>query len=181
MECKPFWMLASAEIAHASGCVATEATIAELERCSAEGIAAVEAIVGCNRTGLDRPTATSRELIKRGVMWADHVLEAPRSWLLGALYVLLTVSFGVAPVSSLLGKLYYKQVSLRYAGLDARGARALAEALRVNECIEALDLSGNAIAAGSLGNEGSAAHAAKPQGTIRTNIVGEALLAANIW
>jgi hypothetical protein len=91
----------NAELRHASGCVINETTVRELERCSSEGIGCVEAIVGVDRDGRDAPTATSRELEARGRVWADHVLEAPRAWALAAVYVLVTVSLGVLPVTHL--------------------------------------------------------------------------------
>lgn len=92
-------IVASPELRHVSGCIATEATISELERCSVEGITCIEGIVGVDREGNDKPTDTSRELEQRGKVWADHVLESPRSWALCALYVLVTVTLGVAPVT----------------------------------------------------------------------------------
>ena len=80
-----------------------KATLEELERCNRDAIGALELVVGVDREGIplakgaDR--ATHDALVARGVAWAQHVLEGPRVWALGALYVVLTVTLGAPLVT----------------------------------------------------------------------------------
>jgi len=56
----------------------------------------LELIVGVERDSVTRNgSATSKELKARGHHWAQHVLEAPRSWILCAVYILVTVNLGL--------------------------------------------------------------------------------------
>ena len=66
--------------------------IATLERCNRDNVQTLELIVGVERDSVTRNgSATSKELKARGHHWAQHVLEAPRSWILCAVCVLVTV------------------------------------------------------------------------------------------
>jgi hypothetical protein len=87
---------------NAFGCKLMSQDLQELERLNQDNIAALEDIVGINvdgdRVGND---STSHELRKAGAVWAQHVLEAPRSWIMIAVYVLVTVTLGYTPVTGL--------------------------------------------------------------------------------
>jgi len=60
------------------------------------------AIVGSDLDGRPRATATSRQLAQAGRQWAQHVLETPFAWLLHAVYILVSVAFGLPLVQTLL-------------------------------------------------------------------------------
>eukprot|EP00959_Pyramimonas_sp_CCMP1952_P063135 1319506-Pyramimonas_sp.AAC.1 len=51
-------------------------------------------LTGYDANGCKVNTATSAALRQQGATWADHVLEAPLSWLLSATYILVTVVSG---------------------------------------------------------------------------------------
>jgi hypothetical protein len=59
-------------------------------------------IVGVAPSGQPRPTPTSRGLEREGRRWAQHVLEAPLAWGIQALYILISVSFGIPLMQTLL-------------------------------------------------------------------------------
>ncbi|MFM9072787.1 MAG: hypothetical protein ACKOOC_05205 [Cyanobium sp.] len=67
-------------------------------------------ILGTDGLGRHRPTATSRELKQGGRTWALHVLETPIAWAIHATYILISVSFGLPLMQSLL-----KGVSVAFA------------------------------------------------------------------
>lgn len=78
-----------------SGTALTDVTLSELERCSADNVAALENIIGMDRRVVmldDRKT--SQELQRIGRSWANHVLEVPIAWAVLALYILITVISG---------------------------------------------------------------------------------------
>ena len=60
--------------------------------------AAAEELVGRCMLG-DTPTASKLRL--QGRRWSQHVLEGPLSWILGTLYIFLTVCLGVTPICAI--------------------------------------------------------------------------------
>jgi hypothetical protein len=59
-------------------------------------------ILGFDGHGRRRATPTSRRLERAGRHWALHVLETPIAWAIHALYILISVGFGLPPVQTLL-------------------------------------------------------------------------------
>jgi len=59
-------------------------------------------IVGADGHGQARPTATSRNLVRGGRRWAQHVLETPMAWAIHALYILISLELGMPLVQTLL-------------------------------------------------------------------------------
>lgn len=59
-------------------------------------------ILGADGLGQRRPTTTSRQLERQGCHWALHVLETPIAWAIHALYILVSVSFGLPLAQTLL-------------------------------------------------------------------------------
>jgi len=82
-----------------SGAMITERDLSVLERCNQDSILALENIVG--RDDGSKMTETERELRKAGQLWADHVLENARAYLITFLYVVGTVTSGYPLVSGI--------------------------------------------------------------------------------
>jgi hypothetical protein len=112
-----------------AGCVYSNRDLEELERCNVNNVAALAEIVGVNEKGqVPAPpagkklkgmdysisdvdpsaggfvggrgrTPTERALRRSGEAWAQHVLEAPRAWIICAIYILVTVTLGCPVVS----------------------------------------------------------------------------------
>ena len=79
-------------------------TLSELETCNQGSIIALEGIVGYDREGKRITSDTEATLRGKGGLWADHVLEAPRSWIMIAVYIMVTVTLGYPPVSAICGE-----------------------------------------------------------------------------
>lgn len=67
--------------------------------CGASHLEALREIVG---DGEQADTPTGARLRREGRRWADHVLEGPLSWILSAIYILVTVVVGFTPLSAAL-------------------------------------------------------------------------------
>jgi hypothetical protein len=67
--------------------------------CGASHLAALREIVGDDQL---TDTPTGARLRREGRRWAQHVLEGPLSWILSALYILITVVSGYTPLSAIL-------------------------------------------------------------------------------
>ncbi len=87
---------------------ATKAQINEqdiqiLERCSLMNINALTDIVGYNMFGyaLDRTSSLLNNLHELGNLWADHILEQARAYIMSFLYVFITVTSGWPLVSAI--------------------------------------------------------------------------------
>jgi hypothetical protein len=70
----------------------------------------------------DTPTAS--KLRSQGRRWSQHVLEGPLSWILGTLYIFLTVCLGVTPICAIVSAAIGR--SLSAPELDAPVGRARA-------------------------------------------------------
>lgn len=55
----------------------------------------ISEILGVDALGQKRPTAISRRLEHGGRVWGQHVLEAPMAWAIHAVYILISVGFGL--------------------------------------------------------------------------------------
>lgn len=78
-----------------SGAVITEPDLRVLERCNQENIQAMERLVGVDSNGHTQPNNVVRkELIDAGTLWADHVLENARAYIMSFIYVVVTVTMG---------------------------------------------------------------------------------------
>jgi len=75
--------------------VVTEHDLQELERCNQMNITALERIVGCTANGDMTPDASAeRDLRAAGDVWADHVLEGVKGWMMSFAYIVGTVTAG---------------------------------------------------------------------------------------
>merc|ERR1719161_1809224 len=95
-------IMAEPELRRASECLLLDNDLKELERLNQDNIAALEDIVGVTTEGKTiSGKTTCQDLRTQGAAWAQHVLEAPRSWIMIAIYVLLTVTIGYPLVTGL--------------------------------------------------------------------------------
>jgi hypothetical protein len=84
--------------------VITEQDSQVLERCNQINIEALTDIVGVNRQGyeLDRMAETEKKLrAAPGDLWADHILENVKAYIMTAIYILVTVISGNPPLPML--------------------------------------------------------------------------------
>ena len=77
-----------------TGAVITEPDLRVLERCNQDNILALECIVGREISGKEHPTEAQRELKEAGNLWADHVLENARAYIMSFIYIIGTVTTG---------------------------------------------------------------------------------------
>ena len=92
----------------ATGATITEEDLRILEKCNNENIEALSEIVGRDAYGYPRrkdgkPTRTESELRGIGNLWAEHVLENAKAYIMTIIYVLATVVSGW-PVASALAR-----------------------------------------------------------------------------
>eukprot|EP00438_Fugacium_kawagutii_P033781 Skav209626 [mRNA] locus=scaffold902:111213:114590:+ [translate_table: standard] len=98
----------SDNLGQAAGAQITKADLAELERLNRGNIQELSEIVSmkelrrsCNMLQLCEQQGGVCQPVRRGHAWAQHVLEIPRAWIMSALYIVITVSVGVAPIHAL--------------------------------------------------------------------------------
>jgi len=87
-------ILENAHYRKLTGAIVTEDDLKELERCNQMNIEALEQIVGCKANGEKIDTVTERELRIAGDVWADHVLEGVKGWIISFVYIVGTVTAG---------------------------------------------------------------------------------------
>jgi hypothetical protein len=89
-----------------TGAVITEQDIKILERCSHLNVEALSEITGSSSFGyaLDRKTKTQNHLHSAGDLWAEHILENARAYIMSFVYVFLTVTTGYPLLSFIAGK-----------------------------------------------------------------------------
>jgi len=88
----------------ASGSIVTERDLQVLERCNQDNIKALEEIVGVDRNGNEiheKRSDTERELRAAGDLWADHILENAKAYIMSFMYVFGTVISGFPLISGL--------------------------------------------------------------------------------
>jgi hypothetical protein len=89
---------------HASGAVITETDLEILERCNRDNIEALEHIVGVDYNIGKVPLSESRteaELRAAGDVWAEHILENAKAYIMSFLYIMGTVTSGYPLVTGL--------------------------------------------------------------------------------
>jgi hypothetical protein len=79
---------------HVSGAIITEHDLKILERCNQDNIGALEQIVGVSSHGVDLQARSHRELRDAGKIWANHVLENARAYIMTFIYIFATVVGG---------------------------------------------------------------------------------------
>ncbi|KAL3922859.1 MAG: hypothetical protein SGILL_001978 [Bacillariaceae sp.] len=84
-----------------TGAVITEQDLKVLERCNMEAILALERIVGFTTNGEPHDTTVHQELREAGQLWADHVLENVRAYVLSFIYIVVTVTIGYPIVTGI--------------------------------------------------------------------------------
>lgn len=77
-----------------SGAVITRQDLRVLETCNQDNIRSLERIVGKEISGKTNETEVQRELKAAGDLWADHVLENARAYIMSFIYVVATVTSG---------------------------------------------------------------------------------------
>ena len=79
-----------------TGAVITEQDVKILERCSHLNIEALSEITGSTAYGyaLDRMTKVQKNLHSAGDLWAEHILENARAYMMSFVYVFVTVTTG---------------------------------------------------------------------------------------
>jgi len=95
-------ILSNQRYRHASGAVITEHDLRILERCNQDNLHALEEIVGVdyfgNRITKDQARAEN-DLRDAGAVWADHILENARAYIITFVYIMATVISGY-PIAS---------------------------------------------------------------------------------
>jgi hypothetical protein len=94
-------ILSNREFCQLTGAVVTDEDLRILERCNRENIAALSSIVGVGDKDDHIVTESEKTLRKAGKLWANHVLETARAYLLSILYIVATVTSGYPLVSGL--------------------------------------------------------------------------------
>lgn len=84
-----------------TGAVVTEPDLRVLERCNQDNILALERIVGKDVSGKEHQTEATRQLKEAGSLWADHVLENVRAYIMSFIYVVGTVTSGYPAVTGI--------------------------------------------------------------------------------
>jgi len=88
---------------HASGSTVTDRDLQVLERCNQDNIKALEDIVGVDKNGNEIHQArsqTERELRSAGDLWAEHILENAKAYIMSFVYVVATVTSGFPLISA---------------------------------------------------------------------------------
>jgi hypothetical protein len=84
-----------------SGAVVTQQDLRVLEKCNVENIFALERITGSDLHRTPKSTQVHQELKDAGNLWADHVLENARAYILSFLYIVATVTAGYPLVTGI--------------------------------------------------------------------------------
>ncbi len=87
-----------------SGAIITERDLQTLERCNRVNILSLERIVGVDREGNEIHellTHTVDELRAAGDLWAEHVLENAKAYIMTFIYIVVTVTVGYPLISGI--------------------------------------------------------------------------------
>eukprot|EP00523_Entomoneis_sp_CCMP467_P020382 CAMPEP_0168849630 /NCGR_PEP_ID=MMETSP0727-20121128/11463_1 /TAXON_ID=265536 /ORGANISM="Amphiprora sp., Strain CCMP467" /LENGTH=1558 /DNA_ID=CAMNT_0008903533 /DNA_START=441 /DNA_END=5117 /DNA_ORIENTATION=+ len=89
-------ILSDVRFRHAVKATISEQDLQIIERCNRENIEALEEIVGATRFGnrIESKGFVENELRATGKLWADHVLENARAYIMSFLYIFTTVISG---------------------------------------------------------------------------------------
>jgi len=99
-------VLSNQHYRHASGAVITEHDLRIVERCNQDSVGALEEIVGvdCYGNELSKEQARAeKELRDAGRVWANHILENARAYIMTFIYIVATVVSGY-PIASGIAK-----------------------------------------------------------------------------
>jgi hypothetical protein len=96
-------ILSDARYRRITAAVITEQDLQVLERCNQMNIAALTETVSVNRQGHEQDimSETEKELRAAGDLWADHILENVKAYIMTAIYIFVTVISGHPLVYSL--------------------------------------------------------------------------------
>ena len=95
-------ILGDQKLRHIAHAFVTVADLSILERCNVDNLSALSDIVGTQDIdGKHIETQTERELRQVGRLWADHVLEIARAYLMTFTYIFITVTIGHPLVSGI--------------------------------------------------------------------------------
>lgn len=99
-------VLSDPKYVRVSGALITEQDIKILERCNHLNIEALTEITGSSSFGyaLDQKTKVQQNLHSAGDLWAEHILENARAYMMSFIYVFVTVTTGY-PLLSLIASL----------------------------------------------------------------------------
>lgn len=85
-----------------TGAIVTERDLKTLERCNQMNISALEKIVGVDERGyVDPDKPTTINLRAAGDVWADHILENVKAYIMTFIYILVTVTSGYPLISGI--------------------------------------------------------------------------------
>jgi len=89
-------ILSDRHFRRATGCVISEQDLQILEKCNKMNIDALEEIVGVSQCGdlIQNKYGTNFELRKTGDLWADHILENAKAYIMSFMYIFATVLSG---------------------------------------------------------------------------------------
>lgn len=89
-------ILSDTRYRHVTGATVSEQDLQILERCNRENLHALSEIVGMDRNGnaLCQQDIVEKELRVAGNLWADHILEIARAYIMTIAYILATVISG---------------------------------------------------------------------------------------
>ena len=108
-------VLSDQHFRHLAGAVITERDLQVLERCNQDSILALESIVGCKTTGEKTSTYQKEELQAAGSLWADHILENARAYIMSFVCVVVAVTIGYTLISGIATGAGLKNDSAFYA------------------------------------------------------------------
>lgn len=97
-------IISDCQFSHVSGAQITQQDLQTLERCNRDNIKALEEIVGVDSKGdeiHERRMATEQELRKAGDLWADHILENTKAYIMTFVYIIVTVTIGYGLISGI--------------------------------------------------------------------------------
>eukprot|EP00980_Cylindrotheca_fusiformis_P028298 scaffold22589_cov138-Cylindrotheca_fusiformis.AAC.61 len=89
-------ILSDSTFARVTAAVITVQDLKVLERCNHMNIDALSEITGTGSHGykLDRSSQTRKRLLEAGDLWAEHVLENARAYIMSFIYIFVTVTAG---------------------------------------------------------------------------------------
>mmetsp|Transcript_19463 Transcript_19463/g.42309 ORF Transcript_19463/g.42309 Transcript_19463/m.42309 type:complete len:1662 (-) Transcript_19463:341-5326(-) len=85
-----------------TGSIITEWDLQTLERCNRDNIKSLERIVGVDREGNEIHDLTKhKELRAAGDIWAEHILENAKAYIMSFVYIIVTVTLGFPLISGI--------------------------------------------------------------------------------
>jgi len=87
-------ILQNVDYRHLSGAVISQYDLQVLETLNRDNIYALEDIVGMDCTGYTQKSDTTNSLRAVGDIWAEHILEQAKAYLMSFIYIFITVTSG---------------------------------------------------------------------------------------